>query len=376
MLISPCWSPIGSGRSTGERPSTLAPLARGRRGLRQPLVVGSVVLPELGRLPLFPPRRILSVPLDGQPNPVCELDLRLPAKRAQTPKIHGVAVVVPRAVLHKMFERAGLAAKLKDCIGHLYPTGPPADPDVVNTPRISLPQHSRDRADMVVNVQIIPHRRAVAIDWEWKIVERVGDEQWNDLLRKLVGAVGIGSPRDQRRQPEARVIRIDERVAADLTCGVGAARREAVLLAASPFLDMPVDLIRTDLQVALMTVFAGGLQQDVRPVDIGLHEGARVEQGPVDMGLGGEVDSGVRVAGYRVDGVGFADITLDEPHPRVIPSFPKVLFAPGVGELVKDGDFDLRVAAEPVADALRPDEAGAAGPQHPVEAGPSHMRTG
>src|SRR6202165_1855677 len=242
MLISPCWSPIGSGRSTGERPSTLAPLARGRRGLRQPLVVGAVVLPQRGRLPLFPPRRILSVPLDGQPDPVCELDLRLPAKRAQTPKIHGVTVVVPRGVR--------------------FPPGLPPDPDVINTPRISLPQHSRDRADMVFNVQIIPHRRAVAIDWEWKIVERVGDEQWNDLLRKLVGAVGIGSPRDQRRQPEARVIRIDERVAADLTCGVGAARREAVLLAASPFLDMPVDLIRTDLQVALMTVFAGGLQQD------------------------------------------------------------------------------------------------------------------
>src|ERR1700687_2586022 len=169
MPTSACWSPIGSGRSTGERPSAEAALARGRRGLRQPLVVGSVVLPELGRLALFPPRRIFSVPLDGQPNPVGELDLRLPAKRAQATKSQGVAVVVPQAVLHKMFERAGLAAKLKDGVGHLYPTGLAADPDVITTPRISLPQHSRDRADMVVNVQIIPHRRAVAIDWEWKI---------------------------------------------------------------------------------------------------------------------------------------------------------------------------------------------------------------
>src|SRR6202022_3123520 len=125
-----------------------------------------------------------------------------------------------------------------------------------------------------------------------KVVERVGNEQRNDLLRELVGAIGVGPPGNQGRQPKARVVCADQRVAANLARGIGAARRQAVLLAAPPFLDMPVDLVGAHLQKALLMVFQGGLQQDVGAVDIRLHEGAGVEQGAVDVGLGGEVDDG------------------------------------------------------------------------------------
>src|SRR5258708_36071096 len=110
---------------------------------------------------------------------------------------------------------------------------------------------------------------------------------------------------------------------------------------------MPVDLVRAELQESLEPVFARSLQQDVGSVDVRFYERARVEKGAINVGLRRKVDDGVHLAGQGVNCVWVADITLDEAHARVVAGFPQVLFAPGIGELVRAGPTSLPCAASP-----------------------------
>src|SRR5712691_1492502 len=130
---------------------------------------------------------------------------------------------------------------------------------------------------------------------------------------------------------------------------------------------MAVDLVRADLQESLVPVFAGSLQQDVGSVDVRFYERARVEKGAINVGLRRKVDDGVNC-------VWVADITLDEAHARVVAGFPQVLLAPRIGELVQNGEIDVGIVAQPIADKGRADEPGTAGDEQPVETQPTHAR--
>ena len=203
---------------------------------------------------------------------------------------------------------------------------------------------------MVVDIQVVADRRTVSIDRKGKILQGIGDEQRNDLLRELVGPVGIGAPRDQGRNPKAGVIRGDQHLGPRLGRRVGAPRRQHIGLPATALLDVTVNLVGADLQEPLVSVPPGGLQQDVRTVDIGLDEGAGVEQRPVDVGFGGKVHDGVNVTGQLVDSILVADVPFDETQTRVAPGFAKVFLAAGIGELVEDGQRDFGVSLEPLPD--------------------------
>src|SRR5207244_752544 len=109
-------------------------------------------------------------------------------------------------------------------------------------------------------------------DGQWEILERIGDEERNDLFGKLVGAVGVRPTGDEGGQAEAGVVGLDEHLATRLRCRIGAPRSQAVAFLASPVLDVAVDLVRTHLEEALVAVLASGLEQDVRSVDVGLNE--------------------------------------------------------------------------------------------------------
>src|SRR3989442_2700411 len=137
---------------------------------------------------------------------------------------------------------------------------------------------------------------------------------------------------------------------------------------------MAVDLVRADLQESLVPVFAGSLQQDVGSVDVRFYERARVEKGAINVGLRRKVDDGVHLAGQGVNCVWVAEITLDEAHARFVPGFRQVLLAPGIGELVQNGEIDVGIVAQPIADKGRADEPGTAGDEQPVETQPTHAR--
>src|SRR5436305_1814363 len=73
-----------------------------------------------------------------------------------------------------------------------------------------------------------------------------------------------------------------------------------------------VDLVGRDVEEALDIETAGGLQQDVDTVDVGLDEGAGVVDRAVDMSLRREVNDGVAAFERGVDSVWVTDVALDE----------------------------------------------------------------
>jgi hypothetical protein len=107
----------------------------------------------------------------------------------------------------------------------------------------------------------------------------------------------------------------------------------------------------------------GGVDEGVGADDVGAHELGAAVDGPVHMGLGGEVDHLVVLGHELADEVGVADVALHEREARVLADLVEVGGVAGVRELVEDGDRDVlrAVLAEDGAHVVGADEAGAAG---------------
>ena len=75
---------------------------------------------------------------------------------------------------------------------------------------------------MVVGVQPVAHIQAVAVEGQLLALESVGDEEGDELLRILVGAVGVRAPGDEDGEAVGAVVGEDLKVAARLGRGVGA----------------------------------------------------------------------------------------------------------------------------------------------------------
>src|SRR5437867_6384720 len=93
-------------------------------------------------------------------------------------------------------------------------------------------------------------------------------------------------------------------------------------------MDKPLNLVlATSLQ-------NGPSSHDVRP-----HEVAGFENGPVDVGLRGEMDHGVRGLRHAVHELSIAYVALHEHQVPVVLVILQVVRVPGVGQLVHDDDF-------------------------------------
>ena len=120
-----------------------------------------------------------------------------------------------------------------------------------------------------------------------------------------------------------------------------------------------VDLARRDVVKARHPAPARGLEQRLRPEDVGAEEAAGVDHGEAVVRLGGEVDEHVDVLlGEQPLGrVEVADVADCEPHAEPV----EVARVAGVGQLVERHDVVARVVFEPPADEVRADESGRAG---------------
>ena len=103
--------------------------------------------------------------------------------------------------------KIGAFAAAADVI-HL--AGPAGTPDALNGSAV------------VAHVDPVPDVQAVAVQRHGFILEQVGDEQGQHLLRELVRTVIVGATRDNRRKPEGVPITAHEQVGASLAGGVGA----------------------------------------------------------------------------------------------------------------------------------------------------------
>ena len=107
------------------------------------------------------------------------------------------------------------------------------------------------------------------------------------------------------------------------------------------------------------SVFAHGLQQAEGTHDVGAQERLRVGDGVVVVALCGVVHDGVVARDQPVQQPGVADVAHDELH--AVGGEPRdVLGVAGVGQLVQDGDVDLRVVVHDVVHEIAADEAAAA----------------
>ena len=106
-------------------------------------------------------------------------------------------------------------------------------------------------------------------------------------------------------------------------------------------------------------MLADGLQQAEGALHVGAQEGLRVGDGVVVVGLCGVMHDGVVARHQSIEQSGIADVAHDELH--AVGGQPRdVLGVAGVGQLVQDGDVDLRVVVHDVVHEVAADEAAAA----------------
>ena len=65
--------------------------------------------------------------------------------------------------------------------------------DVVDLAGLAVQQRGLDAVGVVVDVQPVAHVEAVAVERQLAALERVGDEQRDELLGVLVRAVGVAT---------------------------------------------------------------------------------------------------------------------------------------------------------------------------------------
>lgn len=127
-----------------------------------------------------------------------------------------------------------------------------------------------------------------------------------------------------------------------------------------------VDLVGGDV-VVTDVVLPTGLDQGEGPLDVGLDERRRVDQGVVVVALGGVVNHGVGLADQLVDQVSVTDVADDQLH-LVLRQAGDVGRVTGVGQLVEDGDvFNLGVVVDQEVNEVGADEAAAPGDDDVLE---------
>lgn len=106
-------------------------------------------------------------------------------------------------------------------------------------------------------------------------------------------------------------------------------------------------------------ILAHGLQQAEGALHVGAQEGLGVGDGVVVVALGGVVHDRVVARDQPIQKLGVADVAHDELH-AVRRQPGDVLGVGGVGQLVQDGDVDVRVVVHDIVDEVAADESAAA----------------
>ena len=287
---------------------------------------------------------------------------RAPAELAlELRAVDGVAAVVAGAVGDPV-EVLGVAAHgLEDHAQHGDVVLLPIGADEVGLPRAALGEDVPDGRGVVLGVDPVADVLAAAVELGAHAVDDVRDLPGDELLHVLVGAVVVGAVGDRGAKPVGAGPGAHEHVGAGLGRAVRGARLIRRLLGELRRVverQVAVDLVGGDVVVA-DAVFADGLQQAEGALDVGAQERLGVCDGVVVVALGGVVHDRVVARDDTVQQPGVADVAHDELH-AVRGQPGDVLGVAGVGQLVQDGDVDVRVVVHHVVHEVAADEAAAA----------------
>src|ERR1041385_1567333 len=326
-----------------------------------------VILPKRSVLDRAPPRLVLAVPSHGAAECLAEVSVALEAAALELGRVERIAAVVALAVGHAFDQRLRLAEELEDPGRDLAVLALVAAADVVRLAVLAALDEEVDGGAVVLDEQPVAHVAAVAVERQREVVDRVRDEERDQLLPGLARPEVVRRARDDERQPVRLRVRVGHAVAAGLRRRVRIARAERIGLAKRAALDRAVDLIGGDLHEALQRRLARLLEQDEDAEDVGFDERVRAHERAVDVGLGGEVDDDVDAAAIhplvRLGHVrGLGDVAVHEAVILLPLVLGEVLADAGVGELVEVDDAGVvAVLVEQETDEVRTDETGAAG---------------
>ena len=233
--------------------------------------------------------------------------------------------------------------------------------DEVGLPHAALGEDVPHGGAVVLGVDPVADVLALAIELGADAVDDVGDLARDELLHVLVGAVVVGAVGDRGAQAVGAGPGADQHVGGRLGRAVGAGRLVRRLLGELGRVverQVAVDLVGGDVVVA-DSVFADGLQQAEGALHVGAQERLGVGDGVVVVGLCGVVHDRVVARDDAIQQLGVADVAHDELH--AVGGQPgDVLGVAGVGQLVQDGDVDVRVVVHDVVHEVAADEAAAA----------------
>lgn len=316
-----------------------------------------------GLLGRAPPGLVGDVPVDGGLEPLGEVGVgRPPAQLAlQLRAVDGVAAVVAGAVGDPV-EVLGVAAHgLQDHAQDRDVVLLAICADEVGLPRAALGEDIPDGRGVVLGVDPVADVLALTVELGADAVDDVRDLPGDELLHVLVGAVVVGAVGDRGAQAVGAGPGAHEHVGAGLGRAVRRGRVVGRLLGELGRVverQVAVDLVGGDVVVA-DAVFPHGLQKSEGALDVGAQERLRVGDRVVVVALGGVVHDGVVARDQPVQQPGVADVADDELH--AVGGQPgDVLGVAGVGQLVQDGDVDVRVVVHHVVHEVAADEATAA----------------
>lgn len=316
-----------------------------------------------GLLGRAPPGLVLHVPVDGGLEPLGEVGVgRPPAELAlELGGVDGVAAVVAGAVGDPVEVLGVLSHRLEDHAQDRDVVLLPVGSDEVGLPHPALGEDVPDGRGVVLGVDPVADVLAAAVELGADAVDDVRDLPGDELLHVLVGAVVVGAVGDRGAKPVGARPGAHEHVGGRLGRAVRRARAVGRLLGELGGVverQVAVDLVGGDVVVA-DAVLADGLQQAEGALDVGAQERLRVRDGVVVVGLGGVVHDRVVAGDDPVQQLRVADVAYDELH-AVRRQPGDVLGVAGVGQLVQDGDVDVRMVVHDIVHEVAADEAAAA----------------
>ena len=358
------WVTGGARAGTQDHPHALRPRAGAPRC--GPSGFGLLALCPVaglgGLLGRAPPGLVLHVPVDRLLKPLCEVGVRRPPAELalELGRVDGVAAVVAGAVGDPV-EVLGVAAHgLEDHAQDRDVVLLAICADEVGLPHAALGQDVPDGRGVVLGVDPVADVLALAVELGADAVDDVGDLPGDELLHVLVGAVVVGAVGNRGAQAVGAGPGAHEHVGARLGRAVRGARVVGRLLGELGGVverKVAVDLVGGDVVVA-DAVFPDGLQQAEGALDVGAEKGLRIGDGIVVVALGCVVHDCVVPRDDAIQQLGVADVAHDELH--AVGGQPgDVLGVAGVGQLVQDGDVDVRVVVHDIVHEIAADEAAA-----------------
>ena len=188
-----------------------------------------------------------AVPVHGLPEPRFDRCRRAPAQSRELGGVERIATVVPRPVV----DEANQALRLSESREHLARDQNVlrlvAARDVVGLSGLAGLEQEIDRGRVIFDEEPVAHVASVSVERQRLIIDRVGDEERDELLGVLVGAVVVRRARHDDRHSVGSPVGEGQAVSSGLGRRVRVAGIQRRGLREGSLGDRAVDLVRRDL---------------------------------------------------------------------------------------------------------------------------------